>query len=256
MNPHSSITDRTDTLFDIAKEAGRITMRYFNKGVTVDYKADDSPVTQADIASSRYIEQVLAALTPTIPVVSEESDVKAVNAETFWLVDPLDGTRAFVEGVPEFAVSIGLIQDYQPVLGVLYVPPTGIGYMGGVGVPAVKIDANGARHTIQTRTPPAEHWTIIKSAKHASPKLQDFLQSYPVGHTIGMSSAIKFGLIAEGQADIYPRLGKTMEWDTAAGQAIVEAAGGHMEALDGKPFFYGKAGYLNPGFIVFGKKPV
>lgn len=252
MQIDSSTADR---VLAIAQEAGHIVMDHFNDGFVVDQKADKSPVTSADIASSRHIEKALAAATPTIPVVSEECDIRALNARTLWLVDPLDGTRAFVEGIPEFAVSIGLIHDYQAIFGVLYVPPTNVSYMGGRGVQAVKIDSSGAVTPIQTRTPPKQHWTIIKSAKHASAKLDQFLAPYPVGHAIGVSSAIKFGVMAEGGADIYPRLGPTMEWDTAAGQAIVEAAGGHMQTLDGEPFFYGKAGFRNPGFIVFGKQP-
>lgn len=230
-------------------------MCHFRQGGVVDYKSDESPVTAADIEASRHIEKALAALTPDIPVVSEESEVKVVNVRRFWLVDPLDGTRAFVEGIPEFAVSIGLIEDYQATFGVLYIPATGQGYVGGATVPAAKLDEAGQHHKIHTRTPPNGHWTVIKSAKHASPKLAEFLAPYPVKHSVGISSAIKFGVMAEGGADIYPRLGKTMEWDTAAGQAIVEAAGGHMQTLDGKPFFYGKVSYMNAGFIVFGKKP-
>lgn len=243
-----------DHVLTIAAEAGAIVMDHFNSGFSIHHKSDNSPVTAADIASSRHIEKGLGAVLPGVPVVSEESNIKASNAKTCWLVDPLDGTRAFVKGIPEFAVSIGLIHEYEAIFGVLYIPPTGVSYMGGVGVPACKVTSTGKRINIATRTPPAQ-WTMIKSANHASPKLKEFLTPYPVKQSIGMSSAIKFGMLAEGQADIYPRLGPTMEWDTAAGQAIVEAAGGYMQGLDGKEFLYGKAGYRNPGFIVFGKKP-
>lgn len=231
-------------------------MRYFQDGFSVTSKLDDSPVTEADIASSRHIEKHLVKVTPHFPVISEESVNKAVTSKTYWLVDPLDGTRAFVEGQPEFAICMGLISDERPVLGILHVPSTGVSYIGSTEIPAQKIHTDGRRENISTRAPAKDHWVLIKSAKHSHPKLKEFISDYPVTSSVRMSSAIKFGLMAEGKADIYPRLGKTMEWDTAAGQAIVEAAGGYMVGLDNKPFFYGKAGFLNPGFIVFGKKPL
>ena len=244
-----------DDVLRMAEEAGDITMRYFRQGGVVDYKDDQSPVTEADIASSRHIEQALGKLTPHIPVISEESDYRPENQETFWLVDPLDGTRAFVSGVPEFTVNIGLVHQQQAVFGVLYVPASKVGYAGGIGVPAIKQEADGTRQLIQTHLPGKDNWTVIKSHAHASPKLEAYLEKFPVGEMKGASSALKFGIIAEGGADLYPRLGPTMEWDTAAGQAIVEAAGGAMQTLDGEEFWYGKAGYRNPGFIVFAKNP-
>ena len=248
-------SELVDDALRIASEAGEITMRHFQQGGVVDYKDDKSPVTEADIASSRHIEQALGTLTPAIPVISEESDYRPENQETFWLVDPLDGTRAFVSGVPEFTVNIGLVHRQQAVFGVLYVPAAKVGYAGGVGVPAIKQTEDGERIAIQTRTPAKDNWTVVKSHAHASPKLNEYLAKFPVGEMLGASSALKFGLMAEGRADLYPRLGPTMEWDTAAGQAIVEAAGGAMQTLDGEEFWYGKSGYRNPGFIVFARAP-
>lgn len=253
MKLDSSTVDRS---IQIAEAAGVVLMRYFRDNVGVDYKDDHSPVTIADVESSNLIVAALQQLTPDIPVISEEEEAVPQSSEYFWLVDPLDGTRAYIRGEDEFCVCIGLIKNKRAIFGVIHSPVHHYSYVGGVGVAPFKQAADGQRVAIQTRAPNAADWITIRSASHASDKLKAYLESYPTGETIGMSSALKFGLIAEGKADLYPRLGRTMEWDTAAGQAIVEAAGGGMQTIDGEVFSYGKSGFENPGFVVFARSPM
>lgn len=236
----------------IAQEAGTILMRYFRDGFATQHKPDQSPVTDADLAANRFICEALLKLTPDIPVVAEEDEVVTREKHAmFWLVDPLDGTKAFVKREPEFSVNIGLIKDRRPVLGVLYAPPQDILYYGAVGQGAFRI-MNGTATVIAAREAP-EKLVITRSKSHPSAATAAYLRNLNIGEMISMSSAIKFCLVAEGRADIYPRFGRTMEWDTAAGHAIVEAAGGRVETADGKPLVYGKPGFENPPFIAYGK---
>jgi 3'(2'), 5'-bisphosphate nucleotidase len=238
---------------EISREAGKLIMKYFSNGYTSSKKSDNSPVTQADIAANKYITAALAKLAPDIPVIAEEDEVLGSNShKRFFLVDPLDGTRSFVRGEPEFTVNIGLIENGKPVLGVIYCPPQDILYFGQVGGNAYKQVGNNKPEIIKTRKAPEDGVTVVRSRSHPSQKTNDYLQTLQIKEIISGSSSVKFCMVAEGSADIYPRFGRTMEWDTAAGHAILNAAGGRVETADGKEFLYGKNNFENPAFIAFG----
>jgi len=240
---------------EISRAAGHIIMQYFSNGYEKKKKSDNSPVTQADIAANKYITESLAKIAPLIPVIAEEDEVLGNNNHRlFFLVDPLDGTRSFVRGEPEFTVNIGLIEKGSPVLGVIYCPPQDILYFGQVGKNAYKQVGNGKPEIIKTRKVPEDGLTVVRSRSHPSQKTSDYLQTLKIKELISGSSSVKFCMVAEGSADIYPRFGRTMEWDTAAGHAILNAAGGHVETVDGKEFLYGKDNFENPHFIAFGGK--
>lgn len=227
-------------------------MKYFSDGYTKSKKSDDSPVTEADIAANKYITEKLTALIPDIPIIAEEDETMGSNQhKRFFLVDPLDGTRSFVRGEPEFTVNIGLIENNQPVFGVIYCPPQDILYFGLVGDKAYKQIGNGEPQIIKTRPAPSDGLTVVRSRSHPSKATNDYLQTLQIKELVSGSSSVKFCMVAEGSADIYPRFGRTMEWDTAAGHAILVAAGGKVETSDSKPFLYGKQGFENPAFIAF-----
>jgi 3'(2'), 5'-bisphosphate nucleotidase len=239
----------------IAEEAGRATLKYY--GLTeAAVKADGSPVTAADQAAEDIILPALRALTPDIPVVSEEEASKGLSPEVtgtrFWLVDPLDGTREFLSGNGEFTVNIALIEDGAPVLGVVVVPALGETYAGAGPGSAVLEDAGGEA-AISVRTPPTEGLTVVGSRSHGdADAMTAFLGDRKVASFRAAGSSLKLCLIARGEADLYPRLGTTMEWDIAAGHAVLRAAGGRVELLDGTPFLYGKPAYRNPHFVALG----
>jgi 3'(2'), 5'-bisphosphate nucleotidase len=239
----------------IAEEAGRATLRFYG---TTDStaKADGSPVTLADQAAEDIILPQLRALTPEIPVVSEEEASKGltpdVTGNRFWLVDPLDGTKEFISGNGEFTVNIALIEHGVPVLGVVVIPARNETYAGAGS--ATLTDADGQRN-ISVRTPPEHGLTVVGSRSHGDAAAMDaFLAGRKVAEFRAAGSSLKLCLIAKGEADLYPRLGTTMEWDIAAGHAVLAAAGGCVETVDGKSFVYGKPEYRNPHFAAFGKK--
>ena len=238
----------------IAREAGRIIMGYFRSDFTKNTKPDNSPVTDADIAANKYITEKLALLAPNIAIIAEEDETMGENThDVFFLVDPLDGTRSFVRGEPAFTVNIGLISGGKPVLGVIYCPPQDILYYGIVGSGAYKQIGDAAPHKISVRKVPEDGITVIKSHSHPSKQIDSYLQKFNVKNQISCPSSVKLCMVADGQADIYPRFGRTMEWDTAAGDAILQAAGGRVETTDGEILQYGKAGFENPHFIAFGE---
>jgi 3'(2'), 5'-bisphosphate nucleotidase len=226
-------------------------------GFSVDEKADTSPVTIADMRAEKVITAGLRHAAPEIPVIAEEEVAagKVTDAgDTFWLVDPLDGTREFAAGRPEFAVNIGLVRNGRVVLGAVASPATHEIYAGIVGVGAWKI-FDGRWHPIAARTAPADGLTIVASRHYKDdPAMAVFLNDFNIASVTNIGSALKFCLVAEGKADFYPRLGRTMEWDTAAPQAVVEAAGGTVVTLDGTKMGYGKAGFENPHFMCWGKR--
>jgi 3'(2'), 5'-bisphosphate nucleotidase len=226
-------------------------------GFIVDEKEDHSPVTLADTRAERVITAGLRQAAPWIPVIAEEEVAAGRVTEagtSFWLVDPLDGTREFAAGRPEFAVNIGLVRDGNVVLGAVASPATDEIYAGIVGKGAWKL-AGGARHEIRARTAPAEGLTIMASRHYKDdPALAAFLAEFKIASVTNIGSALKFCALAEGKADFYPRLGRTMEWDTAAPQAVLEAAGGCVLTLDGARMGYGKAGFENPHFLCWGLK--
>ena len=241
-----------DALIAICREAGTVIMGYYHGGYETQHKLDKSPVTDADIAANALIIQQLQALDPNIPIIAEEDEVRLEATSQFWLVDPLDGTRAFVAGEPEFTVNIGLIQNASPVLGVIYAPAQQLMYYGQIGVGAFRAQGPGAAQPIQVRPKPAGGLTVVRSKSHPSKTTEAFLQTLEIKELISGSSSIKFCQVAEGSADIYPRFGRTMEWDTAAGHAILNAAGGFVETASGEPLLYGKNGFENPHFIAYG----
>jgi len=239
----------------IAEEAARATLRFY--GLTkAAIKADGSPVTAADQAAEDIILPALRALTPDIPVVSEEEVSKGLSPEVtgarFWLVDPLDGTKEFLSGNGEFTVNIALIEDGAPLLGVVVVPALGETYAGAAPGTAVLEDKAGERG-ISVRAPSSEGLVVVGSRSHGDAgAMAAFLGDRKVASFRAAGSSLKLCLIARGEADLYPRLGPTMEWDIAAGHAVLRAAGGRVETVDGAPFLYGKAEYKNPSFVAFG----
>jgi len=239
---------------DIVRDAGKLIMGYFVGEFSTSRKADDSPVTEADVAANKLIVKALSELTPDIPIIAEEDKkMGREDHELFWLVDPLDGTRSFVRGEPEFTVNIGLIRNKKPLLGVIYGPPLDELYWGEIGKNAYHQIGGGKKEMIKTRVPSSDGVVVVRSKSHPSKATEAYLNTLHIKEMISGSSSIKFCRIAEGNADIYPRFGRTMEWDTAAGHAILQAAGGRVETEDGKPLMYGKPGFENPAFIAFGK---
>lgn len=228
-------------------------MNYFRGNFSHSIKHDNSPVTEADIAANQHITAELASIAGNIPVIAEEDAIRSDNKlKTFFLVDPLDGTRSFIRGEDEFTVNIALISNGKPVMGIVYCPPQDVLYYGMAGDGAYKQSATGTPQKIHARKMNKENLTIVRSRSTPSKAAAEYLNTTKPAHTISMSGSAKFCLIAEGTADIYPRFGRTMEWDTAAGDAILQAAGGSVRTLDGKPLSYGKPHFENPFFIASG----
>jgi 3'(2'), 5'-bisphosphate nucleotidase len=244
----------------IAREAGRIILRHYEGADTGSQtKADGTPVTAADQAAEDVILPALHRLAPDIPAISEERHAAGgsptLRDGTFWLVDPLDGTRSYVERTGEFTVNIGLIHAGEPVLGVIYVPVSGDLYAAAGPGSATHSAQDGPEKPISARRPPPEGLTVLASRSYGS---REALDHYLAGKLVRerqlSSSSLKFCLLAAGLADLYPRFGPTGEWDTAAGHAILLAAGGAIETPDGAPLGYAKKDFLNPDFIAFGQR--
>ena len=239
----------------LALKAAEVIVAIRARGFDVTRKADHSVVTEADREAEAIIAAGLRAARPDIPVIAEEEVAGgAVFAATdcFWLVDPLDGTREFADGSPDFAVNIGLVRAGRMVLGVVGVPATGELFGGIAGQGAWK-RWNGVQTAVRARTVPAEGLTMLVSRHHGdTAQLDAWLAGRTVAKTMNFGSSLKFCRLAEGVADLYPRFGRTMEWDTAAPQAVLEAAGGTVCTLDGQPLRYGKTGWENPHFICTG----
>jgi 3'(2'), 5'-bisphosphate nucleotidase len=242
----------------LAVQAGKEILKiYHGSDFAVEAKADDSPLTAADLASHHAILAGLAALTPEIPVLSEESAslpyAERSRWTRYWLVDPLDGTREFIKRNGEFTVNIALIEDGVPVLGVVHVPVTGITYSAARGLGSFRQTAGGEPQPIHVRPLGAGPVRVVGSRSHRGSSLDAFLERLGRHEMVGMGSSLKLCLVAEGQADIYPRLGPTSEWDTAAAQCVVEQAGGLVTTTDMQPLRYNtKESLLNPFFLVFG----
>ncbi len=239
----------------VAEEAGAAALGYYG-AAEARLKTDGSPVTAADQAAEDIILAALAELTPEIPVIAEEAMAKGLAPKVvgarFWLVDPLDGTREFLSGNGEFTVNIALIEDGIPVLGVVVAPALGQSYAGHGPGTATLIDADGER-PIRVRAVPAEGETVVGSRSHGdAAEMERFLADRRVAAFRAAGSSLKLCLIARGEADFYPRFGPTMEWDIAAGHAVLAAAGGRVLTLEGGPFLYGKPDYRNGPFIASG----
>jgi 3'(2'), 5'-bisphosphate nucleotidase len=244
-----------DALLPIAASAGAAIMKVYDGAFTVERKDDNSPLTLADLESQRIIIESLRQLTPDIPVLSEESAqapwVVRQSWRELWVVDPLDGTREFVKRNGEFTVNIALVAEHEPVLGVVAAPAQGIAYWGTADIGAFRRDENGAVSQIRV-SPPASPLRVVGSRSHVSPETAAYLAGFPPHEMTGVGSSLKFCLLAEGKADLYPRFGPTSEWDTAAGQALLEAAGGLVTRMDGHRLRYNcRESLVNGDFVAF-----
>ncbi len=254
--PLPSPADLRAACTDLARDAAREIMRIYAGDLGVRDKADKSPVTDADHAAEAIIIAGLRRLTPGTPVVAEEEmaagRVPVIGDGPFWLVDPLDGTKEFIKRNGEFTVNIALIENGRPTLGIVLAPASDTLWRGAAGLGADKCEKDGDFQSIAVRTPPAEGLTCCASRSHAVYSDLDIWfrrEGLTVADRIQAGSSLKFCLIAEGKADIYPRFGPTNEWDTAAGQGVIEAAGGEVVTTDGRPLAYGKPKFSNPHFI-------
>lgn len=242
-------------LIAISQRAGDAILEVYGQNFSVTHKADDSPLTQADLASHAIIRDALAELTPEVPLLSEEStdiDFQTRSGwRQYWLVDPLDGTKEFVNRNGEFTVNIALIRDHQPVCGIVHVPVSGVTYTGIANIGARRFAAGRDPVAIKVRQPCPSPIIVVGSRSHANPRLEQHLARLGDYELVSMGSSLKFCLLAEGKADFYPRLGPTSEWDTAAAHAVVIAAGGRIIKLNGEPLEYNrKESLLNPEFLV------
>ena len=255
MKPDSALLDR---IVAIAEDAGRTILRRYRTGVAVERKADSSPVTVADREAEALIVTALRTIDPEIPIVAEEAVAAGTapgeGGERFWLVDPLDGTREFIGETDEFTVNIALVEDGKPVLGVVHAPALGDTYGGLASGAAWRSRRGAARQAIAARPVPATGPVVLSSRRHGDRgRLDGLLASMDVAAHRTVGSSLKFCLVAAGEGDIYPRYGETNEWDTAAGHAVLLAAGGSVRTVEGAPLGYGKAGFGNPEFIARGR---
>ena len=251
--PLDTLRDATTT---IAEEAAREIMRVYAGDHGVRDKDDRSPVTDADHAAEAVILAGLRKLTPDAVIIAEEEvaagRIPSLDGKAFWLVDPLDGTKEFIKRNGEFTVNIALVENGRPILGIVLAPATETLWRGAKGLGADKREGKGAFTPMKTRTPPPEGLTACASRSHGTFSDLDIWfrnNNLTVANRVEAGSSLKFCLIAEGKADIYPRFGPTMEWDTGAAQGVLEAAGGEVVTVDGQPLLYGKPRFANPHFI-------
>jgi len=239
----------------IADLAGEKVLEIYRTDFTVNFKADESPITAADLASHKVIVEGLRRLTPDIPLLSEEgADIpweERSQWRQFWLIDPIDGTKEFTRRTDEFTVNIALIEDGVPVLGVVTAPALNEAYWGAKGEGAYKRDSAGGIQRI-TVAEPKGAVRVVASKSHLNDDTRAFIENFESHELVQAGSSLKFCRIAEGSADVYPRLGPTCEWDTGAAHAVLTAAGGKVETLDGEPLKYGKEDVLNPYFVASG----
>jgi len=245
-----------DTLHRLAVQAGDVIMDVYKTDFDIETKNDDSPVTKADqLAETLITKTILKVSGDHFPIVGEEAfsngHAPDVTGTPFWLIDPLDGTKEFISKNGEFTVNIALIDAGLPVLGVVHAPALGQTYLGSPHGAFADLDGNGPQ-PISCRTFPSQGLTALVSRNHKTPETETFLQDYTIFEETSAGSSLKFCNIARGAADLYPRLGRTMEWDTAAGQAVLSAAGGSVTNIDATPLMYGKAGFENPHFVAKG----
>jgi 3'(2'), 5'-bisphosphate nucleotidase len=253
MNPCNYLDD----VRALAKQAGEKILAVYNTEFSVEEKDDKSPLTAADMASHTAIVAGLETLTPDIPVLSEESAkipyAERAAWETYWLIDPLDGTKEFIKRNGEFTVNIALIHAGVPVLGVVHVPVSGVTYAACEGRGAIKEVPGSGEQPVQVRKLGGGPVAVVGSRSHQGDSLKAFLAKLGEHKMVSMGSSLKICLVAEGAADVYPRLGLTSEWDTAAAHCVVNQAGGSLTDLEMKPLRYNtKDSLLNPFFFVFG----
>ncbi len=245
-----------DTVRDIAVRAGREIMAVYETDFDVQTKRDATPVTEADHRAEALIDAAIRAeLSDKWPIVAEEAveagRIPNVKGGPFWLVDPLDGTKQFVNRQGEFTVNIALIDAGKPVMGVVHAPAIGETYWASQNGAFARI-GDGEPQAIRVRKAPADGLTVAVSRSHRTPEVDKFLEAVNIREEYSRGSSIKFCMVASGNCDLYPRLGRTMEWDTAAGHAVVRYAGGQVLTLDGNELTYGKDGFENPHFVVKG----
>ena len=240
---------------NICHDAGLAILQVYGTEFTVDQKADQSPLTEADRRAHDVIVAGLASLDSKIPVLSEESPPEIMAERLawrrYWLVDPLDGTKEFVKRNGEFTVNIALIEDHRAVLGAVHAPVLGVDYFGALQSGAWTCHAGQAQEPIQVHSPARKIPVVVGSRSHRGQSLDRMLQRLGQHELVAMGSSLKICLVATGEADFYPRLGPTSEWDTAAAQAVLESAGGYMVDTHGNPLRYNKADILNPHFLAF-----
>ncbi|WMC11184.1 3'(2'),5'-bisphosphate nucleotidase CysQ [Oceanimonas pelagia] len=252
------LLNQTDAL---AREAGAAIMEIYGRDFSIEQKEDKSPLTEADAAAHHIIVNGLARLPLQAPVLSEEDTAGFAGTDAegrYWLVDPLDGTKEFIKRNGEFTVNIALIEHGRPVLGVVYAPALDVGYMAAEGLGAFRYEGDEAPVAIAV----AEHksdqpWRVVGSRSHAGGELPALLEKLGEHELVAMGSSLKLCLVAEGKADVYPRLGPTSLWDTGAAQCVVEQAGGRVLQLNGEPLSYANTKeVLNPYFLVLGNNEV
>ena len=254
-----------EAMIDAAIAAGDVIVAARRAGLQVEKKADASPVTDADRAAEVLIAERMAVAAPDVPMIGEEgvSEGRVPKLDgSFFLVDPLDGTREFVKGGNDFTVNIGLVRGGRPALGVIFVPASAKLFGGIVGEGAWRTEVvagvPGTRRAMRVRAAPEGAITVVASRSHRTPETDAFIRRFDVGELVSRGSSLKFCAVAEGKADLYPRMGTTMQWDTAAGEAILVAAGGRVVQLDGRPLFYGLGpapgpdAFRNPWFVAAG----
>ena len=254
--------EQTRALVDIVRRAGDAILEIYRTDFDVDTKDDDSPLTQADLAAHRIIAAGLEALTPDIPMISEESSPPDFEVRSgwprYWLVDPLDGTKEFVKRRGDFTVNIAYVEDGEPIRGVVYAPARERLFYTRPDGKAVEEkgpfdpETPGETTPIGVRMPDNDALLVVASQSHRDQATDDYISHYSVEDLRSAGSSLKFCLVATGEADLYPRLGRTMEWDTAAGHAVLSGAGGTVVRFDDKtPLRYGKADFANPHFIAY-----
>jgi 3'(2'), 5'-bisphosphate nucleotidase len=257
MSAGTGMKSLIDPVVALAQAAGNAILEVYSSDFEVQSKEDNSPLTQADLAAHLCIVAGLEELAPGMPIISEEAGLpdyaERSQWDRYWLIDPLDGTKEFVNRNGEFTVNIALIDHQKPVFGVVHVPVQDKTYIGCEGFGAERRDSNGGRESISVSPHSSSPVRVVGSRSHGGPSLDAYLENLGDCDMIPMGSSLKFCVIAEGGADLYPRLGLTSEWDTAAAQAVVEQAGGSVVTLDGKPMKYNaKEDILNPHFFVIG----
>ncbi len=247
-------------IIEVAKAGGEAALTHYHGEIEVEYKEDDSPLTLADKAAHEVICKLLSELTPEIPIMSEESSEDEFkdrkNWQTYWVVDPLDGSKEFIKKSGQFTVNIALIEGNESVLGVVYVPVTEVYYCGYKGDQprAWMNNGRGEERELNCRQANLDHLIVVASRDHAGPRVKAFLEADALegAEVTSMGSSLKFCLVADGKADFYPRVVPTMEWDTAAAQCIVEVAGGSVTTLEGERLTYNKDDLRNPSLLSFG----
>lgn len=244
-----------EKVISIAIKAGEAILQFYDEPIEVEHKSDDSPLTKADLAAHHVIVDGLKKETPDVPIISEEGGIadysKRKEWSKYWLVDPLDGTKEFIKKNGEFTVNIAMIENNVPVFGVVYIPATGVTYIGDQSNGSYKIDENGTRKHLYSEVPDlTKPVRVVCSRSHGSSNMEQVLaeKGIDIGDQVPAGSSLKFCLLAEGKADVYPRLGPTMEWDTGAGDAVFRYSS--KEGSRKSPITYNKKNMLNDGFII------